>query len=106
MRSMTLESSEVSRPSPYTGTLCIDMDRGLFHIEGKSGAQPSPHQSLGVFMESLRRWRANADANAGDPGESAELKRLRRENAELRRANEILSSASASFASRLDPTRR
>ena len=63
-------------------------------------------RNLGVSTESLRRWRANADANAGDPGESAELKRLRKENAELRRANEILSSASAFFASRLDPTRR
>ena len=34
--------------------------------------------------------------------ESAELKRLRRENAELRRANEILKSASAFFAAELD----
>ena len=34
--------------------------------------------------------------------ESTELKRLRRENAELRRANEILKSASAFFAAELD----
>jgi transposase len=34
--------------------------------------------------------------------ESAELKRLRRENAELRRANEILKAASAFFAAELD----
>jgi transposase len=33
---------------------------------------------------------------------SAELKRLRRENAELRRANEILKAASALFAAELD----
>ncbi|TWG28139.1 hypothetical protein FHX75_111290 [Micromonospora palomenae] len=39
--------------------------------------------------------------------ESAELKRLRRENAELRRANEILKAASAFFAAELDrPTTR
>jgi transposase len=63
-------------------------------------------KNLGVSMESLRRWRDKADVNAGDPGESAELKRLRKEVAELRRTNEILSSASAFFASRLDPTRR
>ena len=63
-------------------------------------------RDLGVSMESLRRWRANADASVGDPGESTELRKLRKENAELRRANEILSSASAFFASRLDPTRR
>ena len=35
--------------------------------------------------------------------ESAELKRLRRENSELRRANEILKAASAFFARELDP---
>lgn len=34
--------------------------------------------------------------------ESAELKRLRRENAGLRRANEILKAASAFFAAELD----
>ena len=64
-------------------------------------------KSLGVSMESLRRWRTQAD-DRGSEGtqESGELRKLRRENAELRRANEILSSASAFFASRLDPTRR
>jgi transposase-like protein len=35
--------------------------------------------------------------------ESAELRRLRRENHELRRANEILKAASAFFARELDP---
>jgi len=34
--------------------------------------------------------------------ESAELKRLKKENAELRRANEILKAASAFFAAELD----
>ena len=64
-------------------------------------------KDLGVSMESLRRWRTQAD-DRGSAGtqESGELRKLRRENAELRRANEILSSASAFFASRLDPTRR
>jgi transposase len=38
--------------------------------------------------------------------ESEELRRLRRENAELKRANEILKAASAFFASELDPPRR
>lgn len=60
----------------------------------------------GVAAESLRRWQAKADtASTTDREESGELRRLRRENAQLRRANEILSSASAFFASRLDPTR-
>jgi transposase len=35
-----------------------------------------------------------------------ELDRLRRENAELRRANEILKAASVFFAGELDQTRR
>jgi transposase len=34
--------------------------------------------------------------------ESAELRRLKRENAELRRANEILKAASVFFAAELD----
>jgi len=35
-----------------------------------------------------------------------ELERLRKENAELRRANEILKAASVFFAGELDQTRR
>jgi transposase len=39
--------------------------------------------------------------------EAAEIKRLRAEVAELRRANEILKAASASFAAQLDrPSKR
>ena len=37
--------------------------------------------------------------------EREEIRRLRRENAELRRANEILRSASLFFARELDPGR-
>ena len=62
---------------------------------------------LGVSSETLRKWIRRAEVDAGRrPGisteESAELKRLRRENAELRRANEILKAASAFFAAELD----
>ncbi|MFC4016441.1 transposase [Micromonospora sp. GCM10011542] len=62
--------------------------------------------------ETLRKWVRQAQVDDGQrPGvtsdESAELKRLRRENAELRRANEILKAASAFFAAELDrPTTR
>ena len=38
--------------------------------------------------------------------EAAELKRLKRENAELKRANAILRSASAFFAAELDRPQR
>ena len=62
---------------------------------------------LGVSSETLRQWIRRAEVDEGQrPGsrsqESAELKRLRRENAELRRANEILKAASAFFAAELD----
>jgi transposase len=39
-------------------------------------------------------------------GERDALKRLRKENAELKRANAILEDASVYFATELDPTRR
>jgi transposase len=67
---------------------------------------------LGVAAETLRKWRRAAQVDSGQrPGitseESAELKRLKKENAELRRANEILKAASAFFAAELDrPTTR
>jgi transposase len=63
---------------------------------------------LGIgTAETLRTWVRQAQIDDGSrPGrttdESAELKRLRRENAELRRANEILKAASAFFAAELD----
>ena len=55
---------------------------------------------LGIAEESVRRWRRKAQVDAGErPGvtssEHVEIRRLKRENAELRRANEILKSASA-----------
>jgi len=63
---------------------------------------------LGIgTAETLRKWVRQAEVDAGTrPGvtseESAEIKRLKRENAELRRANEILRAASAFFAAELD----
>lgn len=62
---------------------------------------------LGVGEESVRRWRRKAQVDAGQrPGistvENAEIRRLKREVNELRRANEILKSASAFFAAELD----
>ena len=62
-------------------------------------------QLLGITTaETLRKWVRRAEVDQGErPGitseESAEVKRLKRENAELRRANGILKAASAFFAS-------
>ena len=67
---------------------------------------------LGVHHEALRNWIRQAEADAGErhdrpTSELVEENRwLAKENAELRRANEILKAASAYFAAELDPTRR
>ncbi|MEU9061350.1 transposase [Streptomyces sp. NPDC048430] len=68
---------------------------------------------LGVHPEALRGWirQAEADADAGErddrltTDEHAELVALRKENAQLKRANDVLRTASAFFAAQLDPTR-
>lgn len=62
---------------------------------------------LGVHHESLRVWVRRVETDTGQrPGlttdERAHLKELERENRELRRANEILKSASVFFATELD----
>ena len=68
-------------------------------------------RDLGVHHEALRKWVRQAEADAGkrrellSTAERDELVQLRKDNRELRRANEILKSASAFFAAELDPRR-
>jgi transposase len=63
---------------------------------------------LGVGTpETVRKWLRRYEVNRGErPGttdmEHEEIKRLKREVAELRRANEILKAASTFFAAELD----
>ncbi len=62
---------------------------------------------MGVHWTTLHAWTKQAETDAGKrPGltteETEELRQLRRENKELRRANEILKSASAFFAAEFD----
>jgi transposase len=67
---------------------------------------------LGVTStESVRKWCRRAEVDAGQrvgvsSEDAGELKRLRRENAELRRANAILKAASSFFAAELDRPQR
>jgi transposase len=68
-------------------------------------------RDLGVHKEALRAWVRQDEADRGErtnllsTAEREELKRLRAENSELRRANEILKAASALFARELDRPR-
>ena len=62
---------------------------------------------LGPRPETVRGWVRQAERDDGRrPGPSsdelAELKRLKRENAELKRANDILKAAASFFGAELD----
>ncbi|MCA1678120.1 MAG: transposase [Actinobacteria bacterium] len=66
---------------------------------------------LGMGAETLRRHVRQAQADNGQrpalptSAEREEIRKLREENYELRRANEILKAASVFFAKELDPPR-
>lgn len=69
----------------------------------RPGALARVAQQLGINAETLRNWVTQAEVDAGDrPGVTTEdarrIAELERENRELRRANEILRTASAYFA--------
>jgi transposase len=74
-------------------------------------------EKLGIgSTESVRKWVRDAEARAARGSsdsvgvaateESVEVRRLKRENAELRRANEILKAAAGFFAAELDRPHR
>ncbi|WP_406051357.1 IS3 family transposase [Kribbella sp. NBC_00889] len=69
----------------------------------RSGAIPRIAEQLGVHRETLRGWVRQAEIDEGTvPGtatsDAERIAQLERENRELRRANEILKTASAFFA--------
>jgi transposase len=96
------------RPRKYPPEL---LDRGA-RVVIDSG-RPIAHvaRDLGVPAETLRRHLRQVESNEGlRPGlpsaaEREEIKQLRREVYELRRANEILKAASVFFATELDADR-
>lgn len=67
---------------------------------------------LGIgSAETLRKWSRQMEIDSGvragvTSQESADLRKLRAENRELRRANEILKAASVFFAAELDRPQR
>jgi transposase len=96
------------RPKKYRDEL---MDRGVRLVfESK---RPIAHVAadLGVHAEALRKRVRQAEADNGtrpnmlSTEEREEIRKLRREVHDLRRANEILKSASVFFAKELDPDR-
>ena len=97
----------MSRASKYAPELRERAVRMVFDHAHEHPSQwatiRSVTEKLGCTVEALRRWVRRAERDAGKrPGlttdERAELKRLQRENFELKRANEILRKASAFFA--------
>jgi len=89
----------------------------LDHLDEYPSAYAAAHAigpMVDVHPETLRVWILRAKANGAGPTgrpalapvasiEREELERLRRENRELKQANEILKLASAFFARELDP---
>jgi transposase len=106
----------MGRPSSYPREL---RERAVRMVAESKSEYPSEFaaieavaRKLGIgSAESLRKWIRRAEIDSGQrPGvtstESEQVKALKRENAELRRANEILKSASAFFAAELDRPHR
>jgi transposase len=97
----------MSRPKKYPEELIA---RGV-RLALESGRPIAPiAKDLGMHPETLRRHvrlaqAAAAGGNAPSSEEREEVRKLRREVFELRRANEILKAASLFFARELDPDR-
>jgi transposase-like protein len=80
-------------------------DRLRDHGGSKLAARKHVGELLDIKPATLRNWiehdqKSSKPAGAGDDAviDRAEYRRLQKENAELRRANEILKTASAFFA--------
>ena len=98
----------MARPKKYPHEL---VQRGVrLALEGERPIAHVAHD-LGMHPETLRKRVRQAEADSGErpellsTQEREEIRRLRKENYELRRANEILKSASLFFARELDPDR-
>jgi transposase len=88
-------------------------DRGQGIRLALESGRPIAHVAadLGIHPETLRKKVRQAEADSGSrpdlptTAEREEIRKLRAENFELRRANEILKSASVFFAKELDEDR-
>ena len=110
-----MEEDEVmARPSKYPRELRERAVRAVAESVAQ-GEYPSEFEAIRTIAgqlgigspETLRKWVRQAEVDGGTrPGktteELAEIRELKKEVAELRRANQILKSASAFFAAELD----
>jgi transposase len=102
----------MARPSSYPLELRRRAVRMAAEVRGdydsESAALKAVTQKLGIgSTETLRKWVRQDQIDSGErPGtsteESAQLKALKKENAELKRANEILKAAASFFAAEID----
>jgi transposase len=78
--------------------LALESERPIAHIAADLGMHPE------TLRKKVRQAEVDSGARADLPSSSEreEIRRLRKENFELRRANEILKSASVFFAKELD----
>jgi len=99
------------RPGKYPVEMRERAVRMVLEHQHEYGSQweaiGSVAEKLGPTQETVRKWVRQAERDTGrrtgpTSDELAELKRLKRENAELRRANDILKAASAFFGAELD----
>lgn len=102
----------MGRPSKYPRELRERAARMVAEVRpdysSEYAAMTAVAQMLGIGSpETIRTWVRRQQVDAGDRSgvtsdAAVEIKRLKREVAELRRANEILKAASVFFAAELD----
>lgn len=107
----------MGRPSRYPQELRERAVRMVAEVRSDHGSEWAAMENVARLLgvgstETIRHWVRRAEVDGGHrPGvpsdAAAELVRLKRENAELRRANDILKAAAAFFGAELDrPGRR
>ena len=102
----------MARPSKYSSELKSRAVRMVIESKADYPSEFEAIRSIAMKLgigspETLRKWIRQGEIDDGvKPGKTrddiAEIKELKKENAELRRANSILKSASAFFAAELD----
>lgn len=107
----------MARPSPYPAELRDRAVRMVAEIRPNYPTEWAAMKAIAAKLgigaaETVLTWVRESQVDAGQrPGvtseEASEIKRLKAENAELRRASEILKAASTFFAAELDrPSKR